>query len=338
MKVDELLAELPAFFMTQTGAREVALADVRLMTGGAVRETWRLDATLRFADGREETQQLVLMSFPPSEARAFGAAEEFRLLQAARAAGVPAPEPLYVGENVLSQPFYVMRRLVGESIGRRIVREPALARARELLPRQLGVALAAIHRLRWDVPELAFLRRPPPGGSPALFELETIEQTFREAAVEPHPAFELTIRWLGRNAPAATDVTFVHGDYRNGNVLVGEEGLRAVFDWELAHVGDPFEDLGWMCVRSWRFGRDELPVGGIGPREPFYAAYAEASGRAVDPEAVRWWEVYGNLRWGVFTVLMTRPFLDGATASIELASIGRRTAETEIELLSLIEG
>ncbi len=337
MKADELLAGLPAFLIAQTGVGEVALADVRLMTGGAVRETWRLDATLRFPGGSDQTQQLVLMSYRPSESRAFGAAEEFRLLQAARASGVPVPEPLYVGEAVLSQPFYVMRRLQGESIGRRIVKEPSLARAREVLPQQLGVALAAIHRLRWDVPELAFLRRPRAGTSPALFELDTIEQTYREAAVEPHPAFELTIRWLRRCAPAAPELTFVHGDYRNGNVLVGEEGLRAVFDWELAHVGDPLEDLGWMCVRSWRFGADGLPVGGIGPREPFYDAYAEASGRAVDPDAVRWWEVYGNLRWGVFTLLMTRPFLDGQSTSIELASIGRRTAETEIELLALID-
>ncbi|HLZ70202.1 MAG TPA: phosphotransferase family protein [Dehalococcoidia bacterium] len=337
MQADELLAHLPAFLREQTGAAEVTLADVRLMTGGAVRETWRLDAALRFSDGREQAQQLVLMSYRPSESRAFGAAEEFRLLRAARAAGVPVPEALYVGEHALSQPFYVMQRLQGESIGRRIVKEASLAGAREALPRQLGRTLAAIHRVEWDVPELAFLRRPPAGASPALFELDAIEQTFREAAIEPHPAFELAIRWLRLNAPAAPEISFVHGDFRNGNVLVGEEGLRAVFDWELAHVGDPLEDLGWICVRSWRFGVDALPVGGIGPREPFYDAYAEAAGRAVGREAVRWWEVYGNLRWGVFTLLMTRPFLDGQTASIELASIGRRTAETEIELLALIE-
>jgi aminoglycoside phosphotransferase (APT) family kinase protein len=336
MRTEELLERLPAFFAQQTGATDVSVSDVRLMTGGAVRETWRLDATLRFPGGQCRTEELVLLSFQPSAVRAFGAAEEFRVLEAARATGAPVPEPLFVGEGVLDQPFYVMRRLQGESIGRRIVKEAALAPARAVLPSQLGESLARIHRVPPDSPALAFLRRPPPGVSAAVAELDTLEESYRAATVEPHPAFELTLRWLRRNAPPPGDVTFVHGDYRNGNVMVGEEGLRGVLDWELAHIGDPMEDLGWMCVRSWRFGVDNLPVGGIGERAPFYAGYAEASGRPVDPERVHYWEVYGNLRWGVFTLIIVRPFLDGVSSSVEHASIGRRTAETEYELLKLI--
>src|SRR5262249_20128744 len=115
-------------------------------------------------------------------------------------------------------------------------------------------------------------------------------------------------------------------------------GLRAVLDWELAHIGDPLEDVSWLCVRSWRFGRDDLPVGGVARREEFHRAYEEASGRKVDRTAAHFWEVYGNLRWGVFTLLQLRAFTDGLSSSIELASIGRRTAETEWELLNLLEG
>jgi len=128
----------------------------------------------------------------------------------------------------------------------------------------------------------------------------------------------------------------VHGDFRIGNVIFGPEGLRAVLDWELAHVGDPMEDLGWLCVRSWRFGADAQPVGGLCQREEFFAAYARAGGAPVDPAAVRWWEVFGNCKWAIICVMQARSFVDGAR-SVELASLGRRVAEMELELLSLTE-
>jgi aminoglycoside phosphotransferase (APT) family kinase protein len=131
-------------------------------------------------------------------------------------------------------------------------------------------------------------------------------------------------------------MTLVHGDFRIGNMLFGAEGLRVVLDWELAHIGDPMEDMGFLCVRSWRFGGPK-PVGGIGEREPFFAAYEAAGGVKVDPERVRFWEVFGNLRWGVICLSQARTYLDGHSKSVELAAIGRRTAETEWELLSLVD-
>jgi aminoglycoside phosphotransferase (APT) family kinase protein len=96
------------------------------------------------------------------------------------------------------------------------------------------------------------------------------------------------------------------------------------------------EDLAWICVRSWRFGGAK-PVGGIGEREEFFLAYEAAGGRAVDPEWVRWWELFGNLRWGIICLSQARTYIDGRSNSLELASIGRRTSETEWELLGLVE-
>ena len=128
----------------------------------------------------------------------------------------------------------------------------------------------------------------------------------------------------------------MHGDYRIGNVIFGPEGVRAILDWELAHVGDPAEDLGWMCVRAWRFGSDDKPAGGIGTREELFAAYEDAGGAPVDPARVRFWEVFGNLKWAIICIAQARTHLDGMVRSVELASLGRRTAETEIELLHLI--
>ena len=129
----------------------------------------------------------------------------------------------------------------------------------------------------------------------------------------------------------------MHGDYRIGNIIFGPEGVRAVLDWELAHIGDPMEDLGWICVRSWRFGNDEKPVGGIGSREEFFSAYEAAGGSPVEAERVRFWEAFGNLRWGISCIFQAKTYLDGLSPSVEFASIGRRIAETEWELLSLME-
>ena len=136
----------------------------------------------------------------------------------------------------------------------------------------------------------------------------------------------------------------MHGDYRIGNVIFGPEGVRAVLDWELAHIGDPMEDLGWICVRSWRFGNDDKPVGGIGRREELWEAYEAAGGRKVDRAAVRWWEVFGNLRWGIICIGQARRAMEGGPKAgsiglrLELLAIGRRTAETEWELLGLMDG
>ena len=337
MKPEDIVSRLTPFLERETGG-PVQVANVRTLTGGATREAWSLDVTIR-ESGAPRELGLVLLIFRPGGQRAFTAADEFRLLAATRAAGAPVPKPMFVGEAELGRPFYMMERLSGETIGRRLVREERFAEARRVLPQQLAEALAAIHRVPLDGGEpLDFLPRPEPGKPVVASELERLEEMYRQITVEPHPAFEIAFRWLAERQPTSTDVALVHGDFRVGNVMVGEEGLRAVLDWELAHAGDPFEDLGWLCVRSWRFGVDHLPMGGIARREELFETYARASGRPVDPDVVRFWEVYGNLRWGVFTLVQVRSFLEGLSNSVELASIGRRTAETEWELLNLIEG
>ena len=175
---------------------------------------------------------------------------------------------------------------------------------------QLAAILAKVHR----VPVVEGLPAPAEGRSPAEEEVARFEQTYRAIAPEPHPAFELAFRWLRQNLPRTPERALVHGDYRIGNVIFGPEGARAVLDWELAHVGDPMEDLGWICVRSWRFGNDDLPVGGIGSREEFWRAYEEAGGFPVDAGRVRFWELFGNLRWGVICISQARTYLEGLSA------------------------
>src|SRR5207237_7604394 len=152
---------------------------------------------------------------------------------------------------------------------------------------------------------------------------------------QPHPAFELAFRWLEAERPAVSGRAVVHGDFRNGNLIVGPDGVRAVLDWELAHIGDPMEDLGWLCVKAWRFGVDRR-VGGFGDDRELFAAYERESGHGVDPGVVRWWEVLGTLKWGIMCIAQAFTHLSEMVRSVELAAIGRRVCENEWDLLDLI--
>jgi aminoglycoside phosphotransferase (APT) family kinase protein len=311
----------------------VTVVAARALPGGASRDTWAIDAT--FA---AQPCPLVLRRDLGGEIdeQALSREQEFRVLATAHAGGVLVPRPrwLCTDPEVLGAPFFLMDRLEGESVGRRVVREPALAAARQALPRQMGEQLARIHAL--PLTGLDFLPRPPTGTSPALAALEGSAQQLWSSG-EPHPALELALRWLRRRAPACPSSVLVHGDFRVGNLMVGPAGLVGVFDWEFAHVGDPAEDLAWPCVRSWRFGQGELRLGGVGQPEEMLEAYERASGRVVDRSALRYWEVLGNLRWAVGCIAQARRHLSGQAVSVELASLGRRTCEMELELLDLIE-
>jgi aminoglycoside phosphotransferase (APT) family kinase protein len=224
----------------------------------------------------------------------------------------------------LGAAYLVMEQVEGETIARKILRDAEFAHARTVLTRQWGAALAALHRIPLDVaPDL-----------PATDQVQQYRQAL-DAFDEPHPAFELAFRWLEANRPPQTEITLVHGDFRLGNCIVGPDGLRAVIDWELAHHGDPMEDLGWLCVKAWRFGSPK-PVGGVGEYRELFEAYEAASGIPVDPEVVRWWEVLGTVKWGIMCMMQAHTHLSGISRSHELAAIGRRVCENEHDVLALL--
>jgi aminoglycoside phosphotransferase (APT) family kinase protein len=338
MTPDELRQRLEIFIARATGAADVRVEGLRQLPGGSSRQTWSLDALYTDA-GAAVRLPLVLRRDPGSSTLNTQRQEEFRVQQAAYAAGIPVPRPHWLAADAgaLGAPAYLMARVDGETLPRRLLRDETYASARTAMTAQLGEILAGIHRIDVARHALDFLPAPPPGESPALAELDRYEQIFRGIAPEPHPAFELAFRWLRQRLPTGGPCTLVHGDYRIGNVIFGAEGVRTILDWELAHVGDPAEDLGWFCVRAWRFGSDDKPAGGIGTREELLAAYRRAGGVAVEPDRVRFWEVFGNLKWAIICIVQAKTHLDGLVRSVELAAIGRRTAETEIELLNLIE-
>jgi aminoglycoside phosphotransferase (APT) family kinase protein len=325
--VESDLADRLASYLSARLGAGVRVTGVVPLAGGASRETWAFEAAI---DGGRALP-LVLRRDPPGRPGARHCAHELRLLRAAAAAGVPVPAARW-GESdpgVLGSPFLVMDRVEGEAIPRRILREPALAAARERLVGQCAAALARVHRI--DRGGLDFLGEPLTPAQLVAGQRDTLD-----ALGEPHPVFELALRWLAERSPAPRPPAVVHGDFRVGNVIVGADGLRAVLDWELAHAGDPAEDLGWFCVRAWRFGRDGLPAGGLGGREELLDAYRAAGGAEVSADDLRFWEVYGTLRWGVICLVQAAAHLSGAVRSVELAAIGRRACEMEWALLELV--
>jgi aminoglycoside phosphotransferase (APT) family kinase protein len=337
---EELASRLAEFVAGSAGApREaVRIEGLRPLAGGASRELWALDLELACGRGAPDRRlELVLRRDPPGRTGEGDRGLEARLLRAAEAAGVPVPRVHFACDDPgwLGSPFYLMERVPGETIPRRLLRDERFAGARAALTEQLGAARARLHSIDPGAPELVGLEAA--GAGSAREEVLRIAQGIRALAPEPHPVLDLAERWLLARAPEPRRRALVHGDYRIGNVVFDEQGLRAILDWELAHVGDPIEDLGWLCVRAWRFGGDALPVGGIGTREDLLRAYAAAGGDPVAPEALRFWEACGNFKLALVFIRQSRVFLDGLP-SIELASLGRRTAEAEAELVEIMQG
>jgi aminoglycoside phosphotransferase (APT) family kinase protein len=321
---DELDGQLRALVASVYADDGVVVEGLTRLTGGASRETWAFD--VRRSDG--SVTELILRRGMPREARA-GAALEARAISMAGEAGVPEPQIVFHSDDpaVLGAPCIVMERVAGETLARRILRDDTYAQARPRLAGQCGEILARIHAL--DARELGLDLDAP---EDQLESLAGVLAGFEEK----RPALELGLRWLDTHRPPPTPPTVVHGDFRLGNLMIGPDGIRAVLDWELLHAGDPMEDLGYLSVRAWRFGGPH-PVGGFGSYDELLDGYERVAGCRPDLDAVRWWELYGTVWWGVMCMAQASRHLGGVTRSVELAAIGRRTAEQEYDTLRIIE-
>ena len=306
-----MVAEWARELEERLGAR---VESMRLLPGGASKEAWAVDAggeallVRRAGVGVIHETTLTL-------------AQEFEVLRAAHEAGVKVPRPIaYLGE-LGGREAFAMERVAGETIGRRIVKAP---------PPGLALALAE---------ELAKIHAIPPDRVPFLRADDVLARFEREldGVGEPHPALEYGLWWLRRHAPAPLAAVVTHGDFRIGNVVVSERGLEYLLDWEFAHLGDPREDVAWPLVRAWRFGVDGKRLGGVDDVEPYLARYVELTGRSISEAELYWWEVLGNVKWGVGCLTQCRRHLTGKDRSVEYAVLGRLAGEMELELLDLIE-
>jgi aminoglycoside phosphotransferase (APT) family kinase protein len=295
------------------------------LTGGASYETWAFEVL-----DKERAVPLILRRMPASAVTlsySAGPETEAELMNLARGKGVPVPGIRHVLNEMdgMGRGF-IADRIEGETLGRKIVRHAAFASVRPILARSCGEMLARIHSIA--PPEL-----------PCEMATAQVENLWRTYTVlgNRSPVFELAFRWLRQHLPSSPVVPcLVHGDFRNGNLIISADGIQAVLDWELAHIGDPAEDLGWITVNSWRFGEIDKPVGGFGAIEDLLDGYRAAGGVPVAVDRVRYWQTLGTLRWGVMCGEFAKPPKSGEPISIERSMIGRRVSETEIDLLELI--
>ena len=290
-------------------------SEPKLLAGGASKEAWAVDAggerllVRRAAVGVIHKHTLSL-------------ADEFAVLEAAHEAGVKAPRPIAYIPDLDGREAFVMERLEGETIGRRIVRMEGLPPE---LPTQLADELAKIHAI-------------PRGRVPFLQEanLERMVEEFDDVG-EARPAIELGLWWLREHRPPPRTPVVVHGDYRIGNVVVrSHEGLVGVLDWEFAHVDEPVRDLAFALVRAWRFGVPEKRLGGVGDVDPYLERYNELTGRDVTPAELDYWELAGNVGWAIGCLTQMQRHLTGRDRSVELAVLGRLGAEVEYEICHLL--
>jgi aminoglycoside phosphotransferase (APT) family kinase protein len=294
------------------------VANARLLPGGASKEAWAIDLRRNGA-----TNELLVRRAAGGviHADTLALEHEFRVLEAAYAAGVKVPRPIAYLGVLGGREAFAMERVRGETIGRRIVRNPPAG-----LPVQMADELAKIHAIERE--QLPFL---PHGDPVAQMRAEL------DAVGEPHPAIEVGLTWVAERLPRRRPPVVCHGDWRIGNLVVTEAGLTHVLDWEFAHVGDPAEDVAWPLVRAWRFGADHLRLGGVGDVEPYLERYTQLTGRDISLDELAVWEVLGNAKWAIGALTQSRRHLSGQERSVELAVLGRIAAEMEYELLDLIE-
>jgi len=307
----------------------VEVEEATLLAGGASKEVWKVEGATP-----EESLDLLVRRAAGGEiySDTLSLEQEYQVLQAAYNAGVKVPKIYGYFEDLGGREAFVMERLEGESIGRRLVRKEEFEATREALPQRLAEELSKIHAIPLEsLPSL-----PGAQSEPATdYNLESLKREL-DLLEEPHPVIELGLSWLREHVPESHGVVLNHGDFRIGNFLVNEENLVGVVDWEFAHLGDPAEDLGWPLVRTWRFGEDHLRLGGIGEVEPFLKRYNTLTGREITKEELFYWEVLGNVRWAIGSHSQARRHLSGQEPSVELAILGRLAAEVEYEILTLL--
>jgi aminoglycoside phosphotransferase (APT) family kinase protein len=304
--------------LSEVLGREVEISEPVLLAGGASKEAWAVDAGGERLIVRRAAATVMHHHTLTLE-------QEYAVIEAAYEAGVKAPKPYGYLPDLAGREAFVMARLDGDTIGRRIVRKDELADARERLPVQLAEELAKIHSI--PASRLPFLPEASIGRMVA--ELDDVG--------EPHPAIELGLWWLRENRPPAREAVVNHGDFRIGNVVVDADGLVGVLDWEFVHLDDPVRDMAFGMVRAWRFGAVEQRLGGVGDVEPFVQRYNELTGLEVRPEELDYWELAGNVAWAIGCLTQAQRHLTGQDRSVELAILGRLGVEVEYEICRLLE-
>ena len=332
MREDQLLTYLKGKL---PGATDLSVSNVARIPGGASRETWSFDARWS-QDGAPVERSYIARRDPPASLLDSNNDLEFELYTALAGSDIPAPRVHWIERDgsALDRPFYIMERLPGGTDARTLATSPAFAAVRMEIARQKASILARIHS--FDIDAIPSLRRPPRVGASALTEVEAWERTMRADMLEPQPVLEFAFSWLKRHLPPpAARLSLVHGDYRTGNFLYDDRNITGILDWEMAHAGDPIEDIGWVVMKPWRWAGDDR-VGGLCTRRQFIDMYEAAGGARVDEGPLKFWEVFSNVKFAIIFITGTKAIVEGKTPDLLLALTSFLQPTMETELLELI--
>ena len=294
------------------------------LTGGASADINRIifEDNKEFIVRRSVVKDKAVMAIPKNM--------EAKIQKIVKEYGAPVPEIIMeFSEGAEIGEGYVMQSVGGETIPRKILRDDSYKNIRNKLPYEIGKSLAQIHKTKLeklqDLEKITF--------SESLEKLFIIYDSFDQ----PQPVFDLAFKWLENQKILDYEEVLVHGDYRFGNFIISEKKLESIIDWELAHIGNPMEDLGWLCVRSWRFGNVNKRAAGLGDVDELIEGYEANSKIKIDKSQLDMWQLYGSLKWGIICMVQTFAHLGGAVKSLEKAAIGRRVSETEFDLMNMIK-
>lgn len=305
-------------------ASDVRVDELVRIHGGASRETYRLRLRCRRGASSEE-HRLILRRDPTGSLIETERAVEFRAYAAFRGSKVPVPGALWLESDSrwLERPFFVMEEVRGGEASPQALLAPPYASHRERIGERKWSILGEIHRADPVALGLLDVLAPVPLDGCWRRELDRWERVIDEDELEPQPIARAAIRWLRANPPRpAQKLAVVHADYRTGNILVSPEGeILAILDWEMAHLGDPLEDLAWSLNRTWCWARDGRP-GGLLPRERAIAVWEAASGLRADAADLHWWELFSSVKGLGIWISSAKEYETGANADPVLGFTG----------------
>lgn len=308
------------------------LSGLRRLTGGANMESWRIDfgphhwVLRRMPPGMEE-----LTSSTDADRSGISLESQAIVISSAIASGVKAPK--IIGSLTPADGLgtgFVMQRIDGETLPHKILDNPDYAQALERLTLQCAQELAKIHAISFSKLPAEIDQESPSD------MVGNLARRYASCGARI-PAFDLAIGWLAKNLPTPRPAVFLHGDFRMGNLMIDHEGIAGVLDWELCHIGDPAQDLAYLCMPSWRFGHYDKLVGGFGHLADLLTYYRRLTGQEILASDVSFWMVMSSMTWGLSTIKFANIWRGGQDSSLERAVVGRRTSETEIDLLLMLE-
>ncbi|MFZ5628579.1 MAG: phosphotransferase family protein [Spirochaetota bacterium] len=335
MRTDKLLQ-----YLGEKSGAPVELAEFRQLSGGACQDNY---LTRIKAAGQE--QALVLRTDKGGALLgSLTRPQEYQVIEQAVAAGVLTPPVKWLSEDasIVGHPFYLMQKIEGTANPREILKSKKIDFKR--LAADVAVNLAKIHSIEYSPAILPFLDRGlRPGTNDVALSAVADCRRLLDELPGGYPAIELCLNWAEANAPVTDKVVLAHSDFRSGNFMIGESGptgpgLTGILDWEFAHWSDRHEDIGYIRMRDWRFGKVKNEIGGFAAPGDFYPHYEGQANVKLDPAKIRFWEIMGNIRWAIGAAQQGERHLSGKDRGIEFASIGRRVAEMELEAMRLIEG